>query len=282
MLPITCARRHRLSRRAFASPSTNASAGARSAAPQHETGREYGSRSGRRPPGRAHPERLRRNEALPGTGLTAEAFWDGLARIVADFAPAQPGAAGRARRLQAQIDAWHLANRGQAPRPRRLPHVPPGDRLPAARPGPVLASRPQNVDAEIAHIAGPQLVVPVSNARYALNAGNARWGSLYDALYGTDAIPDQGEAPRAAAASTRPAASSWSPAPARSWTTPPRSPRASHARRDGLRDRRRRARRRDRGRHHRPARPRPVRRLSGRARRRRPPCCSSTTACTSN
>ena len=131
-------------------------------------------------------------EALPGTGLDAAAFWSGLAGLVGRLrARATAPCWTRRDALQAQIDAWHQANPA---RPidqdaytaflRDIGYLRP--RAAATSP-----SAPTNVDAEIASIAGPQLVVPVNNARYALNAGNARWGSLYDALYGTDAIGDE-------------------------------------------------------------------------------------------
>ena len=135
------------------------------------------------------------DEALPGTGLSAEVFWPGLAKVVAEFAPRNKALLDQRDSLQAQIDAWHLANRGQAPDAAAytqfLRDI--GYLLPSPPPFSVAT---EGVDPEIATIAGPQLVVPVNNPRYALNAGNARWGSLYDALYGTDAIPDTGDAAR--------------------------------------------------------------------------------------
>jgi malate synthase len=134
-------------------------------------------------------------EAVPGTGIDATAFWLGFAALVARLAPRNAALLERRDSLQAQIDDWHRQHPGASFDPAdyrafltRIGYLVP-DR------GPFRIST-DNVDAEIAQIAGPQLVVPVDNARYALNAANARWGSLYDALYGTDAIPQDEQEPR--------------------------------------------------------------------------------------
>ncbi|MFK8075741.1 MAG: malate synthase G [Granulosicoccus sp.] len=128
------------------------------------------------------------NEALPGTGVEADALFEALASIIDDLAPQNQAMMERRDDLQRQIDAWHNDNAGPIDAPvykQFLTDI--GYLLPVVDDFSVQVS---NVDAEIATVAGPQLVVPVNNARYALNAANARWGSLYDALYGTDAISE--------------------------------------------------------------------------------------------
>jgi malate synthase len=125
--------------------------------------------------------------ALPGTGLDPDQFWAGFAALLAEFTPQNHALLKRRAQLQEQIDDWHRAHRDaphdHAAYRRFLTEI--GYIVPE---GPDFQIETQGVDPEIAQIAGPQLVVPITNARYALNAANARWGSLYDALYGTDAM----------------------------------------------------------------------------------------------
>ncbi len=128
-------------------------------------------------------------EALPGTGLAAAAFWQRFGAMVAALAPRNRALMQTRDRMQAEIDAWFASRRGRPVDAAEQETFLRGIGYLVSEPASVAVTT-EGVDPEIASIAGPQLVVPVNNARYALNAANARWGSLYDALYGTDAIPD--------------------------------------------------------------------------------------------
>jgi malate synthase len=135
-------------------------------------------------------------QALPGTGIEPEAFWRGAADIFARFAPENRALLAKRDTIQARLDDWHRARKGRphdaAAYQAFLREI--GYLVPEPAP---FAVGTQNVDDEVARMAGPQLVVPVLNARFLLNAANARWGSLYDALYGTDALPaEEGELER--------------------------------------------------------------------------------------
>ncbi len=129
------------------------------------------------------------DEALPGTGVSSAAFWKGFDAIVAEFAPRNIALLAERDRLQVEMDAWHKAHPGPIKNMKAYRAFLEKIGYLVKDPGKVKCTT-SNVDAELAIQAGPQLVVPILNARYALNAANARWGSLYDALYGTDAIPE--------------------------------------------------------------------------------------------
>ena len=133
------------------------------------------------------------DEVLPGTGVASADFWRGFDALVHELAPKNAALLAERERLQTELDQWHRAHPGPIKKMRkyrafleRIGYLVP---VPAS-----VCATTKKVDAELALQAGPQLVVPITNARYALNAANARWGSLYDALYGTDAISDAGGA----------------------------------------------------------------------------------------
>ncbi|MEH6455411.1 MAG: malate synthase G, partial [Cocleimonas sp.] len=135
------------------------------------------------------------DDIIPGTGLNAEAFWVDFQVILQDFIPKNKELLEIRDEFQTKIDAWHIENKGNkfdaVAYKKFLSDI--GYiivKKPEHRPR--FNIRTENIDPEIATIAGPQLVVPINNARFALNAANARWGSLFDAFYGTDVIPNEG------------------------------------------------------------------------------------------
>lgn len=128
-------------------------------------------------------------KALPGTGVDADVFWQGLSVLAHEFGPTNRALLAKREEIQQKIDGWHLARKGQAHDAEAYKAFLQEIGYLVAE-GDDFAVETANVDPEIAAIPGPQLVVPITNARFALNAANARWGSLYDALYGTDAMGD--------------------------------------------------------------------------------------------
>ena len=133
---------------------------------------------------------LVKDELAPGTGTNSESFWTSLAEIIRDLEPKNRQLLDKRDALQTRLDAWHLKRKNRLIEKDEyrefLTGI--GYLVPERDAFQIVTA---NVDPEISQVAGPQLVVPVDNARYALNAANARWGSLYDALYGTDVIPEE-------------------------------------------------------------------------------------------
>ena len=135
-------------------------------------------------------DQLLNNEILPGLDITAEEVWSGFSQLVNDLAPINKALLEKRDQIQAQVDAWHRENpNGLTQHEDYVAFLKEIGYL--VEEGEKFSVSTENVDTEITHIAGPQLVVPVNNARFSLNAANARWGSLYDAMYGTDAISEE-------------------------------------------------------------------------------------------
>ena len=129
------------------------------------------------------------SEVIPGTGVDTDQFWTDFGALVKDLAPENKALLERREELQNKIDEWHKENKEKFDFDKYKSFLQDiGYLEPKVEDFQVTT---ENVDDEIAQQAGPQLVVPVNNARYAINAANARWGSLYDALYGTDAISEE-------------------------------------------------------------------------------------------
>ena len=136
------------------------------------------------------------DEICPDLAFDVDTFWEGVSQIIKEFAPRNRALLDRRNRLQDQIDDWHKKNpsfNDSSKYKAFLKDI--GYLIPA---GDDFEISPSNVDLEICSQAGPQLVVPITNARFAINAANARWGSLYDALYGNDVISEEGNAQKGA------------------------------------------------------------------------------------
>ena len=130
------------------------------------------------------------DEALPGTGLDKSQFWNGFSKIVNDLAPENQILLKKRHDIQNKINKWHLSNKGsKINKDEYFKFLKSIGYIVDEKENFEITTK--NVDDEISSVPGPQLVVPVDNARYALNAANARWGSLYDALYGTDVLPGE-------------------------------------------------------------------------------------------
>jgi malate synthase len=130
------------------------------------------------------------NEVIPGTNINSEDFWNNFEKVVHELAPINKSLIDKREDIQKQIDTWHKKNAGKdLDKKQYISFLRSISYIVDTKEEFKIST--SNVDQEISSIAGPQLVVPVDNARYALNAANARWGSLYDSLYGTDAIPGE-------------------------------------------------------------------------------------------